>query len=203
MQRAIKDLDDNCDPYPLLSETEKLLTYKNSENILQIVLMNRAVALADTGDYQGAYDVQKSINIDKNPVLSTKCTYYNNLFSFCMNLEKFDEAGVWYEKFIHIYDGLKGKRAWKLMSGTADSARALEAYRVGDYDKAIRIINSAEPKNMRVRISGAMDYARVCIAIGEKERAAEALRFVVENGNKLYCVKEAEAMLGELTESSL
>lgn len=198
MQKTMHPLNNKCDPYPLLLETEKLLTYKNSKSAEQLILMNRAVALSDIGRYQEAYDIQKSVNIDKNPAPINRCIYYNNLFQFCMNLEKFDEAGIWFEKLMQVYADVKGKKALAMLESSIISSKAAEAYRKGDYMASIELTNSNTPKNLRSRVSGAMDYARACIALGENEKAADALAIVIRNGNRLYCVNEAAAMLRKI-----
>lgn len=195
MNTTLKALNEGCDPYPLLSETEKLLAYKNTENMKRTILINRAVALRDIGEYETVYDLLKSINIDKEPVMLNKCAYYNNLFDVCMILEKNDEAGIWFEKYMQVYNDMKGKKAREMLSSSVTAAKAMDAYRRGDYIASINYTNSNVPKNLRSRVEGAIDYAKACIALGEKERAAEALSFIIQNGNKLYCVNEAAAML--------
>ena len=80
MRRALKELNDNCDPYPLLEETEKLLTYKNSEVLEQIILINHAVGHRSVGDYQKNLDILRMLNIDKTAGIQPiqKVVYYNN-----------------------------------------------------------------------------------------------------------------------------
>ena len=195
MKPCLDTLNNKCDPYPLLSETEKLLTYKNTENMKRTILINYAVALRDVGEYQRVYDLLKSVNIDKEPLVLNKCAYYNNLFDICTVLGKDEEARIWFEKYMQVYNDMKGKRAKEMLSSSVTAAKAMDAYMRGDYITAVNLINSNVPKNLRGRVESAMDYARACIALGESERAAEALSFIIQNGNKLYCVNEAAAML--------
>ena len=198
MHKPMKAYNDNCDPYPLYTETQKLLSYKNSKDAQILILINHAAALAETGEYQAAYDTQKSINIENCYVPLNKCVYYHNLFCFCMKLKKYDEAGIWFEKYMQIYGDIKGKNAKKALESITVLTRAMETYRKGQYMECIELVNSNKPSKLVERVSGAMIYADACIALGENERAAEALGFVIQNGNRLYCVTEAAAMLRKI-----
>ena len=77
-------------------------------------------------------------------------------------------------------------------------SKAMEEYRKGEYLASINTINTRAPKNARENVSNAMTYAMSCIALGENEKAADALAIVIRNGNRLYCVNEAAAMLRKI-----
>lgn len=51
---AIQQMDDACDPYPLLGELDVQASYPASESMRQIYLINRATALRNIGEFETA-----------------------------------------------------------------------------------------------------------------------------------------------------
>lgn len=201
MRKALKELNDNCNPYPLLEETEKLLSYKNSEMLQQIILINHAVALRSIGEYRRNLETLQTLNIDKVPGMQPihKVVYYNNLMDACGLLEKYEEADVWYSKMMLIYADITNQKQLESLESAMQSAKAFHHYCQKEYDKALQIMNEKKDINRNNAIDNAMLYAKIAIAMGDIDTAKNKLQFVIENGNRLYAVTEAKERLAELT----
>lgn len=200
MRKALKELNDNCDPYPLLKETEKLLTYKNSEVLEQIILINHAVGHRSVGEYQKNLDILKTLNIDKTVGIQPmqKVVYYNNLMDACGMLEKYDEAEVWYSKMMLILADIKNEKQLEALESAMQSATAFHHFCQKEYDKALQIMREKKDINRNNAVDNAMLYAKIATAMGDIDTAKNKLQFVIENGNRLYAVQEAKERLAEL-----
>lgn len=200
MKKASQELDDNCNPYPLLEETEKLLSYKNSEVVKQIILINHAVALRSIGDYQRNLDTLQALNIDKKAGMlpMNKVVYYNNLMDACGLLGKYEEADVWYSKMMLIHADITNQKQLESLEYTMQMAKVFHFYCNQDYEKALQLMQEIRPKTNQSAVEHAISYARIAIALEDRETAKQKLEFVVENGNLLYAVTEAKQMLGEI-----
>ena len=194
MRKAFVELNDNCNPYPLLEETEKLLTYKNSEVVHQTILINHAVALRSIGEYQRNFDVLRTLNIDKAAGMLpiNKVVYYNNLMDACGVLEKYEEADVWYSKMMLIHGDITNQKQLETVAHTIQCAKAFHYYYEKDYQKALIMLREAKAKDRRESVDSAMLCAKIGIAMGDIEMAKKELQYVMENGNRLYAVTEAK-----------
>ena len=199
LNKAIKKMYDECDPYPLLSETEKLITYKFRRVQEQVLVIDKCAALRNTGEYEKALNELENINIDKYPVMpNVKIVYYNNLMDLYGILGENEKADIWYGKVVQIYSDMKNGKKKKGFQNTIDIAAAANYYRHGEYDKAVEILESINYNNLCNEVDSKMLCARVYLAMGLTDKAKQALMFVKEKGNKLYAVTEAEKMLKEI-----
>lgn len=200
IRKAVVELNDNCNPYPLLAETEKLLAYKNSEMLHQIILINHAAALRCIGEYQRNLDMLRTLNIDKVPGMlpTNKVVYYNNLMDACELLGKYDEADVWYSKMMLIHADITNQKQLEELEHTILCAKAFHFYYEKAYNKALLMVQDMTAKSRKDKVENAMLYARIAIAMGDVETAKAKLQYVIENGNKLYVVTEARQMIEQL-----
>lgn len=197
VQKALQELDNSCDPYPLLEETEKLLSYKNAKTAEQNLLINHCVALRYTGEYQKVYDTLSAINIDKyaGTLPFVKCVYYNNLMDICLLLEKNEQAELLYAKTTMLYADIKNKKQRKALEPNALCAKASDCFRRQDYAQTIQILSEMKPANARMEVGIALLCAEAYLKLGEPERAKAKLLYVIGHGNKLFCVTEARRLL--------
>lgn len=198
--KPLREFNDGCDPYPLLHEMEEQLTYKLSEPKRQVILMNYCVALRDLGEYTRAYELLSGIHIDKCPGLPpvNKYVYYNNLSDLLDLLGRDEEAEIWCRKAAEIYSDIREGKAKERLSHTKISASVGTLMRRGEYSEALKLLSGESPSELRSRVDSAFICAKCHIALGNKDAAAEKLRFVMMNGNKMHCVKEAKALLEQL-----
>lgn len=197
VQKALLELNNNCDPYPLLEETEKLLSYKNAKTAEQNLLIDRCVALRDAGEYQKVYDTLSAINIDKyaGTLPAVKYVYYNNLMDVCQLLEKTEQAELLYAKATMLYGDIKNKKQRKALEPTALCAQASDCFRRQDYARTVQILSEMKPANAKMDVDNTLLCAKAYLKLGEPERAKAKLLYVIGRGNKLYCVTEARRLL--------
>lgn len=200
IKKPLEALKTQCDPYPMLEETKAQRAYPGNHAAKQIRDINYGLALRSIGQYEQAYMLLRSINIDKHagmlPV--AKATYYNNLMDLCTLMGKCAEAVIWYEKLVQIVEDMKPGRQKEQLCKAVASNRADYHFCKGEWEQALQALGTAKIENLSDRIENAMMYARVYLALGEVEKAIKPLQFVVENGNKLYCATEARELLAKI-----
>ena len=199
-KKPLEILKNQCDPYPFLEEMNEQRTYPGNDAAKQIREINYATALRCTGEYEKAFALQSSINIDKYAGMlpDIKVVYYNNLTDLCQLMGKHQEAVIWYAKTLQIWNDLKPGKQKEKLRNTVESTRAAMHFCKGEYDQALQVLGRAKIENLGDRIENAMMYARVYLALGDTEKAVRPLTFVAENGNKLYFATEAKALLAKI-----
>ena len=196
---TIKPMHEQCDPDPFLGMTEELLTYKATPMQKQARMINYCVALQSVGEYQKAYDLLSQVNIDKNAGTPSefKLVYYHNLGSLCENLDKLEQAKIWYEKAVQIHEGIAYPKVKEHYAPTTCSAKAELAFLAGEYHDCIKLLQEPSPTAYG-RVYRKLTIARALIALGEVAEAKNKLIEVINEGNKLYCVTEARELLNTL-----
>lgn len=197
--KALKVLNEQCDPYPFLEETREQLTYRNPPQTELVLKINHAMALRQTGEYQRSWEILHNIHIDKSAAISPmmKAVYYNNLTDILTHLGRYDEAEIWYRKTVQIINDLP-KRSGARLYGVRDAAIAEHFYRIGEYQAALERHSAAEVKHALSTVEAAMFRAKCAIALDDRETARKELDYVIEHGNRLYYVTEAREMLEKL-----
>lgn len=199
--RAEKPLMEQCDPYPLLKETEDQMSYNRSKTYAQILLINYCCALRNIGEYNKVLEKMESINIDKyaGAMPITKVVYYNNLADIYLCLNEIEKAEIWQNKSIQIQHDLKNNKLMHKFSATVQLNVAEIAYHKKDFDKAIEILDNTAETNMRDAVYKALLFAKIYIAQNKIEEAKTKLQFVIEEGNKLIDVQIAKELLINLS----
>lgn len=202
VQKTIPAFDNGCDPFPLLQETELLLSYTNRKPEEQTLILNHCAALCYIGEYQKVYDALCALHIDRyaGTLPAVKCAYYNNLMDVCTILGKYEQADFCFDKLMQLYADLKNKKQKKLLEPVVCFANALNCFRKMEYARTIEILNGIKAANLRMEVSGALLCARAYLVTNDVERAKEKLRFVIARGNKLFSVVEARKLLENCTE---
>lgn len=200
LKKPLEVLKNQCDPYPFLEEVREQQNYPGNNATKQIRAINYALALRCIGEYERAFALLSSINIDKNAGMlpNAKVVYYNNLMDLCALMGKHQEAAIWYEKTMQIFGDMKPGKLKENLRDTVESNRALYHFCRGEYDRALQVLGRAKIENLGDRIENAMMYARVYLAMGETEKAVRPLTFVAENGNKLYFATESKELLAKI-----
>lgn len=200
MQRPLKALSDECDPYPLLQETAEQLTYGFSGVTEQTIRINHCLALREIGQYQQSWELLSAINIDRELGLlpQVKFVYYCNLCDVLTLMGRYPEAEVWYQKAIQIYQDMSENKMKQALREAVEGMAADAWYRRGDYAQARACISARQPEKLNNRVDQALLYARCSIALGEPDVARQALEFVIAYGNRLYAVTEARYLLDTL-----
>ncbi len=199
----IKDIhymSDDCDPFPLLKSSERLLSYNLSTISRRSVLINYCVALRNTGDYEKAYELLKSIDLhdlnEKDYMI--RCILLNNLADICALLKKEDEEVYYRRTFFEVYDKMPEGANKKSLFNSHMLTLADRAFHDEEYEKCIDILKDYKPLNKENDISVSLFKAQIYLKLDEKENAVHLLNHVITNGNKLYSVVEAKKLLEEI-----
>lgn len=200
LKKPLEILQKECDPYPFLKEMNEQRTYPGNDTIKQLREIDYALALRCVGEYEKAFALLSSINIDKHAGMlpNAKVIYYNNLMDLCALMGKHQEAVIWYEKTMQIFRDMKPGKPKEQLRKAVESNRAIVHFCKGEYEQALQALGQVKVENLNDRIENAMMYARTYLAMGEAEKAVRPLKFVSENGNKLYVVTEAKALLEKI-----
>ena len=200
LKESLEILNNQCDPYPFLKEMNEQRAYPGNDTVKQLREIDYALALRCVGEYEKAFALLSSINIDKNPGMlpNTKVVYYNNLFDLCALMGKHQEAVIWYEKTMQIFHDMKPGKPKEQLRKAVESNRGTWHFCKSEYDQALQALGQVKVENLNDRIENAMMYARTYLAMGESEKAIKPLTFVAENGNKLFFAEEARQLLEKI-----
>lgn len=199
--KATKLLNDTCDSEPLFAVTEEIVRFAKPSPNKQVMQINYAVCHLYKGDFLTAKQIMTNINIDKftGAMYYIKMLYYNNLADIEDHLGNNEAADVYFDNVEKLYRDLKPGKKKELFKDTFNSTLASHLYRNGDYRAALEIMDKLKPSNLCSAVQSAHLHARILIALGENDRAKEALKFTIANGGKLYVVDEAKKMLAEIS----
>ena len=199
--KPIAELNNKCDPYPLIEESEKHLNAHYSILDKFILLVNYSAALKASGQYQKALDILLSIDIEADAMKKLqhlKAAYYYRLMELCEFLNKGAQADFAYSKFLELIPQIKNERFKKSLEIEIVLGNVLGAFRKGDYQTVVETLESSVLNVFSSQITSSLTCAKAYLALGETEKAKEKLEYIIENGNKLHCVTEAREMLSSL-----
>lgn len=192
-----EQLSQHCDPYPLLEQMEQMLDWNLPGIQHQVVQMDYAVALRETGHYQKAAEVLESIHIDKFPGTTpyVKYVYYHNLCDILYLLDRKEEARIWFKKSLEIYGDIPSGKARQSLTQTHDMMAAEVLYWDNEPYEALRQVAKIKLPAPRNILDAALLAAKCHLRLDEPEKAREKLRYIIEHGNKLHIVEEAKILL--------
>lgn len=198
LREPLEKLEQGCDPYPLLQEVE-IQMKKVPDNFQgQMIQINYAMALVQTGSYDKALEILESMDMKKYPNPIAKFIYYNNLCDLMTRLNRYPEADSLYRKSQEMLDSIANRRLRERLDRTVDM-NAIEAlYRDQDYVGALRRLARIPCPTPRSVVDAALLAARCNLGLEEWDKAKEKLQYVIDNGNRLYCVTEARQLLNNL-----
>ena len=198
LREPLEKLEQGCDPYPLLAEVEIHMKKLPDSFQGQMIQINYALALVQTGSYEKALEVLQAVDMDKYPNPIAKFIYYNNLCDLMTRLGRYPEADSWYRKSLEILDSMPNNRLKGRLDRTVEM-NAIEAlYRDQDYVGALRRLARIPCPTPRSVVDAALLAARCNLALEEWDKAREKLQYVIDNGNRLQCVTEARELLNNI-----
>lgn len=204
LRKASAELEDKCDPYPLLQETETLFSYPHKNGIELNLLINHNIALSMLGEHRKVYENLTAIDIDQyiqSP--STQFVYYNNLLACCDDLGMSEQVEQLIPKVMQLYAEIEDEKQKQRLEQTVWSLKVSEYMLRQEYTLALEILNGMKPVSLRSEVGNAMLRAKVYLALDETEQAKEQLRFVIDHGNKLWLVTEARQLLENCTKQEV
>ena len=107
LREPLEKLEQGCDPYPLLAEVEIQMKKLPDSFQGQMIQINYALALVQTGSYEKALEVLEAVDMDKYPNPIAKFIYYNNLCDLMTRLDRYPEADSWYRKSLEVLDACR------------------------------------------------------------------------------------------------
>lgn len=194
--RAISEtLSEACDPYLYEACLNRLniLFYKDR------LACNYALAQYYQGEFDRAWGTLQRINVYKLKG-SFKLNYYILLSSLYF---KRGMGGHVAELEQAYRSGIRNKREQKYFRMLCAGNNFIRAMGNRDYDAAFRFLREREALNGNMcprwqRIGYRIREAQLYAALGEKESAKLNLRYVLQNGGRIFYVREAEHLMSEL-----
>ena len=196
-REPVEQLNQNCDPYPLMEETQRQLARQFDGPHRQMLEFNYAAALRECGQMDKAMEVLENLNIDKFPGTTpySKYSYYHNLCDLCYILDRKEEGRIWHRKANQIYRDLPPVKAKQELTATYELMEAEILHYEGNSDDALRKVARIPLPHKKMILDAALLAAKCHIALEEPEKAREKLEYIIDNGNKLYIVQEATDLL--------
>lgn len=193
-------LENQCDPYPYLEEVQRQRDYSGPWTLKYNRTMLEAAALVLVGQPEQAYQMLTPMQekVFKSRFTALQLVYSGTMVSVCRALDRVYEVENWQAKYMELLPKLKNKRLKQVYTDGLPMALALYHTFRKEHELSQQHLQQFTPKSMYDRVHVAVVSAENNIAMGETEKAKEALRFVVENGNKLHVVILARQMLEEL-----
>lgn len=197
---AIKKLNDECDPFPLLRVCDEILARTKTVPDMINTKLNRCCALSNMGEKEKNLSELKEIAIESHIGLlpQTKFCYYNNLASAYLSLGDTESARIWFEKSIELLPAIKNKKIHASLEDVCRHSKAELLIAEGSAIEGLALLNTVE-NNCRARSVGlALARARANIRLGNIDKAKNDLQYVIATGNRLCAVTEAKELLAGL-----
>lgn len=199
MRQPLETLRNACDPGPFLEETTRQLRYPGPANLRLMRRGNYALALTHTGKLQESLELLVSIPVEttRGIPVAWKVIHYNNLLTVCMRLDMHKEAEVAYQKMMEHFAVLKNKKDRQTLSRIVEMKQVAMKLHRREYAQALSAFTSTA-QNRLEEVAEARILALIYLGLGEQKKAQEKLEFVVQNGNRLSLVAEAQALLANI-----
>lgn len=179
-----------CDPflYEACIQKNSRLLYKDR------LLCSLALAQHYQGNFDRAWETLQGINVYKLHGIH-RANYYilmsDQYFKRGMG-QQVRELEERYRQSVKT----KNKREWKYFETLCAGNNLTRALENQDYQAAAgflgeRIALNGNASRPWTRVIFALKEAQIYLGLGEKESARLCLKYVVENGNRMWCVQEA------------
>ena len=200
LKKPMAALMHQCDPYPYLQETQEQQNYPGNSNLKLVRITNLAFALQEVGEYDKAWELLRNVPTEVAVGAHSlhQMIYCGMMFFMLARQEQMQEAQRWHQKLLECYGKIKSEKLKKRLDGILKSHWASYHVAMQEYPEALQIANGIQQKSLRDRVVCAFSLAKIACMQGEKETAVKHLQFVIENGNKLYAVTEAKALLEKI-----
>lgn len=200
LKKEIKTHTEYCDPFPMISSIADLLKYRHGSFMRLCLNIDYCNALNNAGEYQSAWERLTKLDINKIPgtFLNIKVLYLLTLYESCINLGMEQQAAIYFDNAILIYNNMKENKAKKSVEETVIHAHADMALRHGDWETAYSLLSTHDNKSLLAQVFSQLMLARCYLQEGNRAQARSALQFVIQNGNKLHAVHLANDILMKL-----
>lgn len=194
---ASKEMNDRCDPFPLLEDANRQLLYVKNRSDRNLLSINRCAALIEAGYFEGALDGLENTNIDEPAApLQWRHVYYHNLTLAALSCGQEQKAQVYYHKAMQQFDAANDKIKGKLEEHRAHLTAAMHLSR-GEYEQAFALLAPQNPATLLARVHRAYSLGRIALAQGNSAARVQ-LEYVASNGGRTYLVPAAQKLLAEM-----
>ena len=200
LKKPMEILCNQCDPYPFQEETQRQCHCPGPSQLRLQYYTFAAMGLCEIGEYRQAYDLLMSVRDTLVPKVhpNWRLMYYTEMYFLLVKLQMTSELELLHNQVVTTYDACKKEIIKQKMKAGVMSHFALYHRTRGEYGQALEYMQAIPPVTRRDHVVRAMALAQDHWAMGEVELAREKLQFVIENGNKLYVVTEAKALLEKI-----
>ena len=198
IQESLKALE-QCDPYPLLADIEKLERMNLSKSQIQTTKLNKASCLIGIGEFEKAKEILETVDVDLSvPLADGKFVYYNNLAAVYEKSEENTLCLFLSKKALFIYDCMKESQAKKKLYFSAECLKATICRLNKDYSTALAIASAIIAETPYQLAQKAYECALAYRELKDFENEKSALFAVMARCDKLYIAKEAQKRIEEL-----
>lgn len=213
--KIVEILATECDPflYEACIRRSSMVLYKER------ILCNIALAQHCQGNFDRAWETLQEINPQKLKGIF-RANYYILLSSqyfrrgMGMQVHELEEAflrSILRQTRYRQMNGasvgtdarLRKKRDWKYFEMLCAGNNLTRAIENQDYPAAYGFLHERMDLNGKfvrpwMKVNYALKEAQVYLGLGEKESAKLSLNYVVSKGNRMWCVQEAQRLLGKV-----
>ena len=199
LREPIAHMERECDPFPYLEEAERQLQDPGPAHLKLNRRQTYATALLHAGKTEKALETMRSIPIKTTRGVgpAAKVTYYNNLMTAYWRLEMPEELENAYQNMLEHFASVKNKKERNFLQNIVDYKQAIMLQYHGAYAQA-RKAYTPNPQNRFAQVHDAWLMALIARGEGDIAQARKNLEFVIQNGNRLFVVEAAQALLTEI-----
>ena len=200
MNPTVLAMQNHCDPYPLLAETEDQLSYVKNRGSRQLLTINRAAALIELGQFEEALALLEALNIDAPVCLGLwRHVYYHNAALAALGCGQREKADIYRRQAQQQVAAVTHKPHKAIVESATLAIDIVMHLADGDYDAARRLLEQhQEPHHTLDRVHRAYQRGRVELAQGNLSAARLHFEFAVQYGGKLYLAEKAREKLEEM-----
>ncbi|SBW12627.1 putative PE_PGRS family protein [uncultured Eubacteriales bacterium] len=189
LRATIKQLDDACDPVPLLELSRSVLR-QNPKSVTFGLNLGLTLILLNKKDESRTVlePLEENRRLWKKPALT-------QLYCICRaDVAPVEAAGDWLDRMERESAGAPN------IKQVLEEQRATLALRRGETEglEPIFLDRLERAQNLRIMVAWHFELGKLCLLQGRKGEAAEHLNYVADQGNKLHIRTEAEELLGKL-----
>ena len=195
---AVKVMNEQCDPYPLLEEADRQLLYVKNRSDRNLLALNRCAALIEAGCFNGALTELERINVDDPaPPLQWRYVYYHNLTLTALSCGQGEKAQVYYHKAMQQFDAAKDKIKDKMRYDRTFLTAVMHLYH-DEYPQALALLAPQNPDTLLARVHRAYALGRIALAQNDAAVARVHLEYVAAHGGRTYLVPAVRKLLDEM-----
>ena len=198
LQEPAKCNDQRCDPYPLLEDTKELLSLKLKPANHFEVSIGYITALLNTGKNKQAEEALSALDLSvcQNPIF--QFNYYALFAELSLSEKSVEQAIFFIDRMEQINQRLKLPSIKKMSDESLFFSKAGLALLQESPEEALHLLNKIHSTVPIHLVNRSILLSRAYLALKNRKMATLWLEQVVQMGNRLYAVEEAQKLLAEI-----